>query len=78
MGIDSLAYDLVADCPDNPVKLIHRGCAGSGQIFKVTATPTTFFINRGSVISDVCIGFSMRRDSIWDAYFYSKIKNAEN
>lgn len=78
VGVDTLAFDMVADCPENPVRFIARSCKGSTGIFKVTAFPTTFFINSEGIIKEVCIGFSMKKDKVFDEYFYEKLKAAEN
>lgn len=77
LGLDSLAFDMVADCPDHPVKPFSKSCKGSTDTFYVTALPSTFFINENAVIKSFCHGFSMGRDKIWDDYFYSKLQEAE-
>lgn len=77
LGIDTLAFDIVADCPENPVRIIMRSCKGSKETFQVSALPTTFFINKEGVIKDICMGFSLPRNKEFDAYFYSKLLMAE-
>lgn len=76
MGIDTLAFDMIADCPGSPLRFIHRGCMESPEQFMVNGTPTTFFINREGTIKKVCIGFPMRSDESSDAYFYALLKEA--
>lgn len=78
LGIDTLAFDIVADCPENPVRFIARSCKGSTDTFRVCAFPTTFFINKDGVIKDICMGFALPRNKEFDAYFYSKLKEVEN
>jgi peroxiredoxin len=78
LGIDTLAFDIVADCPENPVRLIMRSCKGSTETFHVCAFPTTFFINKKGIIKEICMGFALPRNKEFDAYFYSKLKEAEN
>ncbi len=77
LGIDTLDFDIVADCPENPVRLIMRSCKGSTETFHVCAFPTTFFINKEGIIKDICMGFALPRNKIFDDYFYSKLKEAE-
>lgn len=77
LGVDTLAFDIVADCPENPVRFIARSCKGSTERFHVCAFPTTFFINKEGIIKDICMGFALPRNKIFDDYFYSKLKEAE-
>lgn len=77
LGVDTLAFDIIADCPENPVRFIARSCKGSTETFKVTSFPCTFFINQEGIIKEVCIGFSMKKNKIFDDYFYAKLKEAE-
>lgn len=73
MGIDTLAFDMVADCPENPVKLFGKSCPGSTPVFKVVGFPTTFFINREGIIKEICHGFAVPRNKESDEYFLSKL-----
>lgn len=68
---------MVADCPENSVKLFRKSCIGSQKLFKLTAFPTTFFIHIYAEIKSLCVGFSLSRDKIWDDYFYSKLQEAK-
>lgn len=77
LGIDTLAFDIVADCPENPVRIIMRNCKGSKESFRVSALPTAFFINKEGIIKEICMGFALPRNKEFDAYFYSKLKQAE-
>ena len=77
LGVDTLAFDIIADCPENPVRFIARSCKGSSEIFRVFAFPTTFFINPEGIIKEICMGFAMPRNKEFDDYFYSKLKEAE-
>jgi peroxiredoxin len=78
LGIDTLAFDIVADCPENPVRLMHKSCKGSTEIFKAYAFPTTYFINREGIIKQVCLGFSLPRSKNSDEYFLSKLRDSEH
>lgn len=78
LGIDTLAFDIIADCPENPVRFIPRSCKGSSETFKVYGYPTAFFINSEGVIKQFCMGYSIPRNKIFDDYFYSKLAEAEN
>jgi peroxiredoxin len=78
LGIDTLAFDIVSDCPDNPVRAIMRSCRGATvATFKVYGNPTTFFINQQGIIKKVSIGFAVPRSKRDDDYFYSLLKEAE-
>lgn len=77
LGVDTLAFDIIADCPENRVRLLNRSCKGSTETFKVCAFPSTFFINREGIIKDICMGFAMPRNKEFDDYFYAKLREAE-
>ncbi len=76
-GIDTLAFDMVADCPKNPVKFFSKSCRGSTPIFGVHSFPRTFFINKEGIIKEICFGFAIPRDKEFDEYFYAKLREAE-
>jgi hypothetical protein len=75
-GIDTLAFDMVADCPENPVKFFSKSCRGSTPVFKVYTFPTTFFINKEGIVKEICHGFAMPRNKESDEYFYAKLRGA--
>lgn len=61
LGVDTLAFDIIADCPDNPVRFFARSCKGSSETFNVNAFPITFFINQEGIIKEICVGFSLKK-----------------
>ncbi|PBQ33097.1 hypothetical protein CNR22_15355 [Sphingobacteriaceae bacterium] len=77
LGLDTLAFDIIADCPGNSIKTLFRACNGSKESFHVDGVPTSFFINREGIIKEVCIGFSVPRTTGSDHYFLDKMKEAE-
>lgn len=78
LGIDTLTFDLVSDCPNIRVSLLMRACKGAAiNTFKVYANPTTFFVNQEGIVKKVFVGFSIPRNKKDDEYFYSTLKELE-
>lgn len=76
MGIDTLAMDIVTECPKNKAKFIMAACSGSiSSLFFVKGTPTTFLIDPKNIVKHIIIGFPLKK--VEDTYFDTYIKELE-
>ena len=79
LGIDTLTFDIVSDCPNIRVSFLMRTCKGAAfNTFKVYAIPTTFFVNKEGIVKKVFVRFSIPRNKKDDDYFYSTLRELEN
>lgn len=68
MGIDSLAFDCVAECSAK-TRMISRFCLTHSRHFGVRSWPSTFFIDRTGIIRNVMTGYAVGDTKDMDLLF---------
>lgn len=68
-GLDSLAFDFIAECAKPDPHFFARTCNVLGPYFNVRGWPSTFFISPDGIIRNHETGYALANTKFFDLYF---------
>lgn len=73
-GLDSLAFDCVAECAMPDRRIIGKSCMAVATKFNVNGWPSTFFVSKDGIVRNYESGYELGNTHGFDMYFDELLK----